>query len=124
MIKAIVLSSSGFVMIFALGVTASINPGLFAVINRVPYADVILHFLLFGFLSTIVIVSVWPLGRRYVTTGILAAIIYAIADEMIQQLILTRTFSLLDLMADLIGIFLFSITSIYCCMKKDAVLSS
>jgi len=113
MIRASLISLAGFMVILTFGITATINPGLFTVINRVPYADTLLHFLLFGFLSTTVVISFWRLGRTYVWAGILVTIGYAIADEMMQQMILTRDFSLTDLAANLSGILFFSIASMF-----------
>ena len=118
MIKAALISLSGFTLIFSIGVIATLNPGLFIVINRVPFADIILHFLLFGLLSATVVISFWGLGKAYVVSGVLVTVAYAIADEMVQQIILTRNFSLLDLMADLVGIFLFSLVSFVYCTKQ------
>ena len=111
MIRATLISLAGFVVIFSIGVTATINPGLFTVISRVPYADTLLHFLLFGFLSATVVISFWQLGRTYVCTGVLVTIGYAISDEMMQQIILTRDFSLADMAANLSGILMFTMGS-------------
>jgi len=108
MIRAALISLTGFVVIFSIGVVATINPGLFAVISRVPFTDTILHFLLFGFLSATVVISFWQLGKSYVCAGVLVTIGYAITDEMMQQIILTRDFSLTDLIANLSGILVFS----------------
>ena len=111
MMRAALISLAGFLVILTLGVTATINPGLFTVINRVPFADTILHFLLFGFLSATVVISFWQLGKTYIWAGILVTIGYAIADEMMQQIIQTRDFSLMDLAANLCGIAFFSMAS-------------
>ena len=77
-------------------------------IRRVPYDDAVLHALLMGFLA----VAVNQLlngrtvraGRVTVLLGTLLVVAFVMIEEATQLFIASRTFSLIDLGADFIGI--------------------
>ncbi|MCA9402316.1 MAG: VanZ family protein [Candidatus Omnitrophica bacterium] len=77
-------------------------------IRRVPYGDAVLHALLMGFLA----VAVNQLlngrtvraGRVTVLLGTLLVVAFVVIEETTQLFIASRTFSLIDLGADFIGI--------------------
>ncbi|MCP3689352.1 MAG: hypothetical protein GY784_13160, partial [Gammaproteobacteria bacterium] len=67
-----------------------------------------MHFLLFGLLGWSAATTGLRFGNQYAGLSVVAAIIFAVMDELLQSLYDTRTFSWWDLLANLSGILIFS----------------
>lgn len=85
----------------------------FVIVGAIPYGDKLGHFCLFGFLTLIVIVSLkfrsircWKLKIYY---GAILVSVFALGEELSQALLPSRTFDILDLFADILGILVASI---------------
>lgn len=80
-------------------------------IYAVPGGDKVGHFVLMGLLSFLVNLSLRGalvrLGRWYMLKGSLLVAMVVMLEELSQQFIESRTFSLVDLAVDFIGIWLF-----------------
>lgn len=81
-------------------------------ISQFPYYDTVLHFLLLGIAGFL---SHLALNKRkiqllniYLPLAPLIVIFFCLVDEMIQFFVPYRSFDLVDLAADLCGIFLFT----------------
>jgi len=80
-------------------------------LHAVPAADKLGHFVLLGTMSLLVNLSMdlkrWRIGGRELLAGSIIVAILATAEEFTQRFIPTRSFSLLDLAANYLGIFVF-----------------
>lgn len=80
-------------------------------IRGIPYGDKISHFLLMGFLSLLVNLSLSCARFRvlgiYILKGSLIVALLVTLEEFSQLFIKYRTFDLVDLLSDYLGIFLF-----------------
>jgi len=84
---------------------------LFDLVRLVPGGDKTGHFVLFGLLSLLLNV-VWRAstsrcGEFTVLKGSLLVAVFAVGEEVSQLFFATRTFDLLDLVAGLVGVWLF-----------------
>ena len=82
---------------------------LFRTIKTVPYSDKLGHFLLMGLLAFIVNLAlsgaVVKVGRFYLLKGSLIVSLVVTLEEISQLFVQHRTFDLLDLAFDFLGIF-------------------
>lgn len=105
--------------LFILGVIylANTQANIFAFVNMIPLGDKWGHFILIGTLSFLVNLAVWQNGRAQGRWGIVkvsAIVTLFVALEEISQIWLpNRTFSLLDLTFDLLGIITFGAIAHY-----------
>jgi VanZ family protein len=87
--------------------------GILAHINRIPYADKVGHFILYGFLILLIDLTLFrarsfpSLQRVAVTSGLILALLIGL-EELSQQYFSSRTFSLGDLAASYLGLISFS----------------
>ena len=83
---------------------------MFNFLNYIPFADKVLHFLLIGtaalLLNKVFKFKTFRLLRFHVYWGSTIIGIAAITEEISQLYIPSRTFDLMDLTADFIGIFI------------------
>ena len=87
--------------------TASLNLGL-EIVKVIPYGDKVMHAVLYGMMAMLL-----NYGLRYravwgVQLGAIIVLTFATIEELSQIFIITRTFDMGDLMADLVGVVLFS----------------
>lgn len=94
-------------VIICLANTGQLGP-VAQMIRKVPYGDAVLHALLMGLLAAAVNQLLGGrtvrLGRGTVLLGTLLVVAFVIIEEATQLFIANRTFSLIDLGADFIGI--------------------
>ncbi len=89
------------------------NLGILYYINRIPYADKVGHFILYGILALLVDLTLFRSlqahSRKWVAvaSGLILALLIG-AEEFSQQYFSTRTFSLGDLTASYLGLIFFS----------------
>jgi len=89
------------------------NLGILAVVYRIPYADKVGHFILYGILALLINLTVFrsvpSQGRKWVTifSGVVLALLIGL-EELSQQHFSSRTFSLSDLGASYLGVIFFS----------------
>ena len=86
--------------------------GILGAIHRVPLGDKIAHFVLVGLLAYAVNISVpgrvFGYGRVTVTQGTLWVLAVVTLEEISQYWLPSRNFDLADLLADVLGIAVFS----------------
>ncbi|MGP1720437.1 VanZ family protein [Shewanella frigidimarina] len=87
----------------------------FDVIKHVPYGDKICHMLLFGLLTFVANLALqsrhFTLGRLPLYYGTVLVSIFVLSEEISQGFIPSRTLDIIDLVADAVGIILFSYLS-------------
>jgi VanZ family protein len=89
------------------------NLGILYFINRIPYADKVGHFALYGILALLIDLTLFrslPARSRAwvaVTSGLILALLIGI-EEFSQRNFSTRSFSLADLSASYLGLIVFS----------------
>lgn len=91
--------------------TADLNYGL-EIVKIIPYGDKFFHALLYGMMAMFLN---YGLGRKKVygmQLGSVLVLLFATAEEFSQIFIATRTFDLYDLLADVVGVILFSYITI------------
>jgi hypothetical protein len=111
MYKLISLLAAAF-FCFILWIIYLANTGghsvFFDFIRSLPYGDKLGHFCLFGLLTLILVVGSkfcsFRLGRIRIYYGVLAVTVFVVGEELSQAFIPTRTFDLIDLAADALGI--------------------
>src|SRR5215208_2700002 len=87
--------------------------GMLAIVYRIPYADKVGHFLLYGILALLINLTLFrslPNRSRIpfaVISGLILALLIGL-EEFSQQNFSNRTFSLSDLGASYLGLFFFS----------------
>jgi hypothetical protein len=100
-----------FLLLLLIVITADMGNLPYDLLGKIPHYDVYGHFILYGIASFL---SHLALGGRkividqiFLPLGPFLFAIVTIAEEIMQTLFPTRTFSLLDLSSSLIGIILF-----------------
>ena len=89
------------------------NLGILTLINRIPFADKVGHFILYGILALLINLSLFRSfpsqspRRIAVITGLILALLIGL-EEFSQRYFSTRTFSLGDLSASYLGVIIFS----------------
>ena len=87
--------------------------GILAVLYRIPYADKVGHFILYGFLILLINLTLFrsiPSQSRTLIaliSGLILALLIGL-EELSQQNFASRTFSLSDLTASYLGVIFFS----------------
>ncbi|MFY8272773.1 VanZ family protein [Pseudoalteromonas sp. SSDWG2] len=80
----------------------------FEVVRRIPYGDKLGHFLLFGMMTVLASFALQArhtyLGTVKLYFGAIAVFSFALVEEVSQAFVATRTFDLVDLTADVLGI--------------------
>jgi len=80
----------------------------FAFVSAIPYGDKFGHFGLFGVLALLSIVGLrfrtLAIGKFKIYHGCLLVALFAVGEEISQAFISSRTFDLIDLAADFVGI--------------------
>ncbi|TVP43499.1 MAG: VanZ family protein, partial [Halomonas sp.] len=80
----------------------------FDLVRAIPYGDKLGHFCLFGFLTLVVVVALRfravTVGKFRIYYGVILVAVFALGEELSQALLASRTFDLLDLTADTLGI--------------------
>ncbi len=90
------------------------NLGILAILYRIPFADKLGHFILYGILILLIDLTLLrsiPSGRRsgiVLLSGLTLALLIGI-EELSQQYFSNRTFDLVDLSASYLGVFFFSL---------------
>jgi len=83
---------------------------VFHLVSSIPLGDKISHMLLFGFLSGLTIIAfqykLFIFKKIEIPVGALIVFLFASLEEISQLFFINRTFELLDLFADIIGIYL------------------
>ncbi len=84
----------------------------FDLIRVLPYGDKLGHFCLFGILTFLINLAShcksFPIGRFRINYGTAAVTIFVLTEEISQRFIPSRTFDLMDLTADALGILSFT----------------
>ena len=101
MSKHVVAALSVASIVF-ISVTATIEPRTFAFLTAVPFGDKIGHFGLFGLL-TMALIWANP-GKRQLMYAAIVALLLVVLEESAQMFVTTRTFSLADLSASVLGV--------------------
>ena len=89
------------------------NLGILRLISQIRYADKVGHFILYGILTLLIDLTLFqalptrPRNRVAVTSGLILALLISL-EEFSQQYFASRTFSLVDLTASLLGVIFFS----------------
>ncbi len=99
---------------------------LFGLAESIPGGDKLGHFILFGLLAFLVNLvlgaTVFRWGRLTILKGSALVIVLVIAEEVSQLFFASRSFELLDLAADLAGIWIFGqLAGLY--SKRERVLA-
>ncbi|ALO34530.1 trypsin [Colwellia sp. MT41] len=93
------------------------NSVFFQLVARIPYGDKFGHFFLFGLLTLATNIAFrfksFPLFSRELFLGSILVFIFVVIEEFSQYFIPHRTFDLIDLSADFIGIAFFSVVTSY-----------
>jgi len=88
------------------------NSIFFDLVRATPYGDKVGHLCLFGTLTAIVILAskfrTFSLGRLHIYYGAAVVALFVFGEEISQTFIATRTFDLIDLLLNFVGIALFS----------------
>lgn len=111
MYKLIAAVAAAFTL-FILWIIYLANTGgssiFFSLVRAIPYGDKLGHFFLFGFLTFAVTAATrfktFTWGRFRIFHGSMLVSIFVLAEELSQALIPSRTFDLVDLVADTLGI--------------------
>ncbi len=81
----------------------------FRLIGHIPYGDKIMHALLYGVMALLLNYGLgFKTIKFHIQLGSIIILTFATLEEMSQYYIPSRTFDLGDLLADVVGIFLFS----------------
>ena len=89
------------------------NLGILAIVYRIPFADKLGHFILYGILVFLVNLTLFPLipsrSRNWVAlvSGLTLALLIGL-EELSQRSFSNRTFDLMDLSASYLGLIFFS----------------
>jgi len=85
----------------------------FRVIGHIPYGDKLMHGLLYGVMALLLNYGLKFKSYKFlsfdVQVGAIAVLVFATIEEISQYWIASRTFDLLDLLADFAGVILFSL---------------
>ncbi|MCP4768246.1 MAG: VanZ family protein [Gammaproteobacteria bacterium] len=112
----------GFTVVLSFSVVATVKPDVLSFVRMVPYGDKIAHFVLFGLLGMLCGLQTWRIELIRIWPGIILTTGIAIADELLQLVFASRTFSFVDLLANLLGILVFTTaTNCYCLHQRNLV---
>jgi len=80
----------------------------FRLIGNIPYGDKIMHALLYGTMALFLNYGLNYRSFKTLQLGAIIVLVFATLEEITQYWIPSRTFDLVDLLADFIGVILFS----------------
>ena len=80
----------------------------FRLIGHIPYGDKAMHALLYGTMALFLNYGLNYRSFKTVQLGAIIVLVFATLEEITQYWIPSRTFDLVDLLADFIGVILFS----------------
>jgi len=83
----------------------------FRLIGHIPYGDKVMHALLYGVMALLLNYGLNFKSYQYIFNlqlGAIVVLIFATIEEITQYWLPSRTFDLIDLLADCIGVILFS----------------
>lgn len=87
----------------------------FYVVGSIPYGDKIAHALLFGVMAYLFNYGLkhksFKIKKLTVPVGSTIVLLFATIEEISQYFIPSRTFDIFDLLADIVGVILFSMTT-------------
>jgi VanZ family protein len=93
------------------------NSVFFQLVASIPYGDKLGHFCLFGLLTLATNFAFklksFNMSSMQIFSGTILVFIFVVIEEFSQYFIPSRTFDLIDLSADFIGIVFFNIVTIY-----------
>lgn len=85
----------------------------FRLIGHIPYGDKLMHGFLYGVMALFLNYGLKFKAYRFLgfnmQIGAMAVLVFATIEEISQYWIASRTFDLLDLLADFVGVILFSL---------------
>jgi VanZ family protein len=115
--------------IFILWIIYLANTGqssiFFTFVASVPYGDKIGHFFIFGLLTLganiLFKLKTFRLYKLNIYFGSVFVLLFALCEELSQYFLASRTLDLFDFLADLLGVFIFSLLthSLRKCMDKS-----
>lgn len=117
---ALALAFFGFILWVIYMANTGVNSVFFEFIAEIPYGDKLGHFCLFGFLTLGANVGLkfkclkfkfLVLGQTNIYLGTSLVLVFVLLEELSQGFIASRTFDLKDLIADGVGISLFTLVS-------------
>ncbi len=80
-------------------------------VRNLPFGDKMGHFILYGILAFLVNLAFrnahWQLASFSVLKGSTLVIVFAIAEELTQLFLANRSFEMVDILCDLLGIYVF-----------------
>ncbi|MEL6657973.1 MAG: VanZ family protein [Bacteroidota bacterium] len=80
-------------------------------VRNLPFGDKMGHFLLYGMLAFLVNLAFsnarWRLAGWLVLKGSTLVVLFAVAEELTQIFLANRSFELVDILCDLLGIYVF-----------------
>lgn len=78
--------------------------------NKIKYADKIGHLLLYGLLGALLNLALnhRKIGKSWIPLGTVIVLVFAITEEFTQLAFETRTFDLVDMLCDVVGLALIS----------------
>jgi len=80
----------------------------FRLIGHIPYGDKVMHALLYGIMALFLNYGLNYRSFKRFQLGAIIVLVFATLEEITQYWIPSRTFDLVDLLADFIGVILFS----------------
>ena len=103
-------------VVVGLSFVATVWPKTFSFINAIPYGDKLGHFGIFGVLTFVVTQNISE--PRAILCGSTLVTLVVIVEEFLQLLSATRTFSLFDLGASLMGVAVFAGLSYFYTVRR------
>ncbi|RTR38326.1 trypsin [Shewanella canadensis] len=108
----LVLAFSSFILWMTYLANTGGSSVFFNLIRVLPYGDKLGHFCLFGILTLLINLAShcksFPVGRFRIYYGTAVVTIFVLTEEISQKFIPNRTFDLMDLTADALGILSFT----------------
>jgi len=88
------------------------NNIFFELIDSIPFGDKLGHFVLYGSLSIFTVIALnyhcVLIKERHIPSGAILVLVLAILEEATQLFLANRTFDMIDISADIVGIFVFT----------------
>lgn len=114
MIKWLTIGFAGLLLLIVASATFGWAEPAFAFIRQVPGSDKVAHFVLLGMMSLLLNLSlgcrrtkIYEWDRNSYLTGSLILVVLVTVEEISQIWIPTRSFSMMDLISNYLGIMLF-----------------
>lgn len=103
-------------------VDKGITPAPVAIVKQIPFGDKVAHFLIYGLFAFVVCFATdfhrtsWM--KKEFLTGSALILFFAILEEFTQIAFVTRNFDLIDMLCDVVGVFLFTKLAIWIYRSK------